>query len=122
MDIFHKHTHLLIISALLGLISVPWLENSALGQNNPDPKLSNAATYPVAPPPKRVDPLPDERDVLERETETDYRISNLLKDFSGNLWVGSWRGLSRIDPNTGNIIARVSLPNVTRLFDPSAEK
>ena len=122
MTLFHKHTNLLIMSALLGLIALPSMITPAIAQKvdnsgntdkNPSLNQPNSTpTYPAAPPPERIKPLPNERQLQQRETEVDYRISNLLGDLTGNLWVGSWRGLSRIDPNTGRVISRVSLPNI----------
>ena len=122
--LFRQRTSLLITSILLGLMAVPSIAaqsnaNSASPKRlmsaikNPDVNPSDLApAYPASAPPPRVDPLPDEREMQERSLETDYRVSNLLGDVAGNLWVGSWRGLSRIDPKTGKILARVSLPNI----------
>ena len=122
MTLFHQQSNLLIISALLGLITLPTMVTPATAQKidntgnidkNPNlNQLNSTPTYPAAPPPKTVKPLPNERELQEREIRVDYRISNLLGDPTGNLWVGSWRGLSRIDPNTGRVISRISLPNI----------
>ncbi len=108
--LFCKRSSLLISSILLGLITLP---SMGWAQKTPDVNSSDLApAYPSSPPPPRVDPLPDERGVQENSPETDYRVANLVADVTGNLWVGSWRGLSRIDPKTGKIVSRVSLPNV----------
>ena len=41
----------------------------------------------------------------------DYQVGALQEDFTGSLWVGSHQGLSRIDPETGRVIAEVAVPN-----------
>ena len=108
--LFCKRTSLLTTSILLGLIALPSI---GWAQKTPEINSSDVSpAYPPSAPPPRVEPLPDERGVQENSPQTDYRVGNLLGDVSGNLWVGSWRGLSRIDPKTGKIISRVSLPNV----------
>ncbi|MHC5829659.1 MAG: transcriptional regulator, partial [Nostoc sp.] len=110
MVLFCKHTSLLITSILLGLIASPGM---GWAQKTPEINSSDVTpAYPPSPPPPRVEPLPDERGVQEHSPKTDYRVGNLLADVSGNLWVGSGRGLSRIDPKTGKIISRVSLPSI----------
>lgn len=80
----------------------------------PSPQVETAPFYPPdAPPPRRI-PLPDRRQDIEEQTVgADYRISALQPDSKGALWVGSWQGLAKIDPNTGRIWSRVSLPNTT---------
>jgi len=55
------------------------------------------------PPPPSL-PQPD-------RPEQNYRVTALQRDYRGNLWVGSWQGLAQIDPNTGRILSRISLPN-----------
>jgi len=66
---------------------------------------------PDAPPPRRA-PLPDQRQSAEEQSiGTDYRISALQSDRQGGLWVGSWQGIAKINPATGQILRRVSLPN-----------
>jgi len=121
--LFGKRGGLFISSIWLGLVALPILDtvvlaNPAENNNTPTPKILNVDPseltpyYPASAPPGRVDPLPDERNFIDRVQETDYRVSALQADYVGNLWVASWRGLSRIDPNTGKILARVSLPNV----------
>ncbi len=68
---------------------------------------------PDAPPPRRT-PLPDRRQEIEEQTVgADYRVSALQPDSKGALWVGSWQGLAKINPATGQILQRVSLPNAT---------
>ncbi|NJP12224.1 MAG: hypothetical protein HC866_24450, partial [Leptolyngbyaceae cyanobacterium RU_5_1] len=64
--------------------------------------------------PFRTIPLPDQRQRVEDQTvEADYRVGVLQPDGQGSLWVGSWQGLARINPNTGQILARIGLPNAT---------
>ena len=118
---FGKHTSLLMTSILVGLTFLPSIATVAIAQTksspappskNPDKKPSELTpSYPAVAPPPRVAPLPNQRQRQESTIPTDYRVNNLLGDFTGNLWVGSWRGLSHIDPNTGKILSRVSLPN-----------
>ncbi|MFO5528466.1 MAG: transcriptional regulator, partial [Cuspidothrix sp.] len=101
MALFAKYTNLLIMSTLLGLIGLPTIVTPATAQNlnntgNPDlnPSVnqpSSTPTYPAAPPPEPKKPLPKDRELEDADTQVDYRISNLLGDFTGNLWVGSWR-------------------------------
>ncbi|UBF24874.1 transcriptional regulator [Kovacikia minuta CCNUW1] len=67
---------------------------------------------PVAPPPLGK-PLPQQRQQNDQNLGRDYRISALQPDSEGNLWVGSWQGLAKINPTTGQILARISLPNTT---------
>ena len=58
-------------------------------------------TYVDDPPPPVNEPLPSER--LRQDTQRlspDFRVSALQPDFTGDLWIGSWLGLSRINPNT----------------------
>ncbi|EKQ71027.1 beta-propeller domain-containing protein [Leptolyngbyaceae cyanobacterium JSC-12] len=70
--------------------------------------------YPPDAPPSRRSPLPNQRQQLEEQTVgTDYRVSALQPDSQGALWVGSWQGLAKINPSTGRILNRVSLPNQT---------
>jgi ligand-binding sensor domain-containing protein len=65
---------------------------------------------PIAPPPA-VNPLPDARPSGETPVAIDPRIPALQRDYRGNLWVGGWRGLAQIDPNTGKILAKVNVPS-----------
>jgi ligand-binding sensor domain-containing protein len=66
---------------------------------------------PDAPPPRQT-PLPNQRQQVEEESiGTDYRISALHPDQRGGLWVGSWQGVAKINPATGQILDRVSVPN-----------
>ncbi|PSN77085.1 transcriptional regulator, partial [filamentous cyanobacterium CCP4] len=44
---------------------------------------------------------------------SDYRVTALQPDFTGDLWVGSWAGLARINPETGRVLQRVSMPSRT---------
>lgn len=68
--------------------------------------------YQPTAPPAGIDPLPDERNQQEQQPPvTDPRIPALQRDYRGNLWIGGWRGLAQIDPNTGKIIARVNVPS-----------
>ena len=68
--------------------------------------------FPEEAPPQRVEPLPPERQQQDAErADADYQVRALQEDANGNLWVGSWRGLALIDPETGKVISRVSLPN-----------
>ncbi len=80
----------------------------------PSPQVETAPFYPPDAPPPRRTPLPDRRqDVEDQTVGADYRISALQPDSQGALWVGSWQGLAKIDPKTGRILLRVSLPNIT---------
>lgn len=105
---FRKHTNLLITSALTGLMVLAGANRVTFAQNTLDIDPSELTpAYPAsAPPPEKEESADD-----DRRQEVDYRVNALQRDFTGNLWVGAWRGLSRIDPNTGKILARVSLPN-----------
>lgn len=68
--------------------------------------------YPPDAPPARRSPLPNQRQQVEEQTVgADYRVSALQPDSRGALWVGSWQGLAKIDPKTGRILDRISLPN-----------
>ncbi|MBF2028071.1 MAG: transcriptional regulator [Oscillatoriales cyanobacterium C42_A2020_001] len=68
--------------------------------------------YPPDAPPSRRSPLPNQRQEIEEQTVgADYRVSALQPDNRGALWVGSWQGLAKIDPKTGRILDRISLPN-----------
>ena len=71
-----------------------------------------APGYQEGPPPPSGDPLPTERlEVQQNSLTPDYRVSSLLPDRQGNLWVGTWQGLARMNPHTGVINTRVNLPN-----------
>jgi ligand-binding sensor domain-containing protein len=101
-----KQLNLLINSTLGGILAISGLNISAIAQSSLDVDPGELTpSYPNSAPPPRDEKVPVNSDV-------DYRVSALQTDFTGNLWVGSWRGLSRIDPNTGNILARVNLPNL----------
>ncbi|MGC1245904.1 MAG: two-component regulator propeller domain-containing protein, partial [Spirulinaceae cyanobacterium] len=68
--------------------------------------------YEQEPPPARIKPLPPQR--IRQDVKPpvkDFRVTALQSHYTGDLWVGSWLGLARIDPNTGAIISRISLPN-----------
>lgn len=111
---------LLIAVALQG-VGLPTMASTNLAKSTPKEVIAQKTTpsqsppiyLPTAPPPP-VDPLPSQRQQQEEQTVgSDYRISTLQPDNQGNLWVGSWQGLAKIDPKTGRILARISLPNVT---------
>jgi ligand-binding sensor domain-containing protein len=105
---FRKPTSLLITSALIGLMVLPGANTATFAQSSLDVEPSELTpAYPASAPPPGRGESPDD----DRRQEVDYRVNALQRDFTGNLWVGAWRGLSRIDPNTGKILARVSLPN-----------
>ena len=128
MLLFRNQTNPLFIPVLLGCVVLSTLgfqgiRNQVLAQKNQPSKKPDkilqvnpselTPTYPAKAPPQKVNPLPDERQRQENVGEVNYRIGALQADYTGNLWVGSWRGLTRIDPNTGKILARVRLPNLT---------
>lgn len=73
MVLFNRRTSLLMISILLGLIAILSTGIRVRTQQKPNVNPTNNGTYPVAPPPKGIDPLPDDQDMQEREAETDYR-------------------------------------------------
>ncbi|MBL1173493.1 ligand-binding sensor domain-containing protein [Pantanalinema sp. GBBB05] len=80
----------------------------------PSVRQEPAPVYPPTAPPPRQYPLPNQRQTEQEQTiGVDYRISALQPDSSRNLWVASWQGLAQIDPNTGQILKRISLPNIT---------
>ena len=56
-------------------------------------------------------PLTVERSQRSNPIAEDYQVGALQEDFTGSLWVGSHQGLSRINPETGRVIAEVSVPN-----------
>ena len=119
VELLRKGHKILLTSMLLGLmalLSVARADEKGITGLGKTPDIDSSEltpSYRPEPPPPGVEPLPDERGIEERSLEVDYRVNDLLGDFTGNLWVGSWRGLSRIDPNTGKILTRVSLPSVT---------
>lgn len=41
----------------------------------------------------------------------DRRISTVLHDHAGRLWVGTWRGLVQVDPHSGQVVSVINLPN-----------
>ena len=84
-----------------------------LAQTYIDPGVSTPI-YQGDPPPPLNQPLPPER--LRQDTQPlpgDFRVAALQPDFTGDLWIGSWLGLARINPNTGRLLARIGLPNYT---------
>jgi len=116
---------LFIGATLLGLVGSPTRLISPVGMGtDPNPvlaqetlaqtELGTAPDYRGAPPPPGGEPLPPER--LRREVEplpTDFRVPALQPDYTGDLWVGTYSGLARVEPNTGRLKARVDLPNYT---------
>lgn len=112
---FSVRSWLLIFSmqAAMGMMaSAAFSQDVILTQ--PSPQIETAPFYPPDAPPARRTPLPDRHQDIEEQTVTaDYRISALQPDSKGALWVGSWQGLAKIDPKTGRILNRVSLPNTT---------
>ena len=120
---------LLISATLLGLLPVSQATAQSLRQIQPilpqnelEPVQSGSPLEPIQsgpsyvgdPPPPVNQLLPPER--LRQDVEPlpkDFRVSALQPDFTGDLWVGSWLGLARINPNTGRLLARISLPNYT---------
>lgn len=107
MVLLKKRASLLISSILFGIVTLPWVKVAVAQETLQVNPSELTPAYPAAAPPTGTSESPDGR--IE---EVDYRVHALQPDFTGNLWVGSWRGLSRIDPNTGKILARVSLPNI----------
>ncbi len=111
------------LSSLLLLMSVPgwaWgaelLVQGQFGDRGGSPAIAQETTpiYPPDAPPGRQAPLPDRRQDLEEQTVgADYRVSALQAKGAEQLWVGSWQGLAKINPKTGQILDRVSLPNQT---------
>lgn len=106
------------IQASVGISASAAFSQDVISQNviltRPTPPVETAPFYPPDAPPSRRTPLPDRRQDIEEQTVgADYRISALQRDSKGALWVGSWQGLAKIDPNTGRILQRVGLPNPT---------
>jgi len=62
-------------------------------------------------PPPTTDPLPSERPFEPNPISQDFQVGALQQDFTGDLWVGSHQGLGRVDPETGQVLARVNVPN-----------
>ena len=56
-------------------------------------------------------PLTGERSNRPDPISQDYQVGALQADYTGSLWVGSHQGLSRINPETGKVQAKVSVPN-----------
>ena len=56
-------------------------------------------------------PLTVERSNRPNPLDQDFQIGALQDDYTGSLCVGSHQGLSRIDPETGRILAEVPVPN-----------
>ena len=56
-------------------------------------------------------PLTQERSTRPNPLAEDYKVGALQRDYTGSLWVGSRQGLSRINPETGVIMAKVAVPN-----------
>ena len=107
----------------IGVSSIGLLSLSTVGNAIASSGLSGAIAQsttqepppyiPVTPPPL-APPLPSQRQSQEaRSVGEDYRVSALQPDYQGNLWVGSWQGLAKIDPNTGKILSRIAIPNRT---------
>ncbi|MCY7272978.1 MAG: transcriptional regulator, partial [Phormidesmis sp. CAN_BIN44] len=120
---FNLSVHLVRVG--IGVTSIAALSVSTLGVSVAEsPSLTGTIaqsvsapqkppTYvPVAPPPL-APPLPSQRQQEDRSVSEDYRVSALQPDYQGNLWVGSWQGLAKINPNTGKILSRISIPNRT---------
>lgn len=57
-------------------------------------------------------PLTEERSIRSNPIEADYTVGALQRDYTGSLWVGSRQGLSRINPETGRVMATVPVPNL----------
>ena len=92
--VYQRLAKITISSAILftatATYAIPLPEKSPRFPNDPVP------TYPgKAPPPVGI-PLPGQQQPQER----DDRVSTILEDYGGNLWVGTWQGLTQIDPNT----------------------
>ena len=88
--------------ASLSLSSGIFFAPMAIAEESPgfiDPFYEN-----IAPPPPNL----EQNYSLENETR---RVTSLLENWNGDLWVGSWQGLSRINPNTGEILKRIDLTN-----------
>lgn len=112
MVFFNQRTSLFVCSSLLGLMAFSGFGDRVAAQKflRVDPSEVTPA-YPAAPPPPRQQPLPEQRRQIENIEETDFSVKALQGDYTGNLWVGYGRGLTRINPHTGEILARVNLPN-----------
>lgn len=83
-----------------------------LAQTTGDPNA--APLYPSAAPPPAVTPLPNQRQQQEEQSVSpDYRVGALQSVGDSTLWVGSWQGLAQINPASGKVRARISLPNQT---------
>ncbi|MDX2241088.1 MAG: two-component regulator propeller domain-containing protein [Leptolyngbyaceae cyanobacterium bins.302] len=97
---------------VLGSWGWGWMGDRALAQM---PLSEMAPLYPPDAPPARRAPLPDQRQQIEEQTVgVDRRVSALQLDSRNrSLWVGSWQGLAKLNPSTGQILDRVSLPNQT---------
>ncbi|MBD3559640.1 transcriptional regulator, partial [Planktothrix sp. FACHB-1355] len=108
MSLLSGRISIFLSAALLGLAAF-------LGETDTRSVLAQSSGkdetpfYPAQPPPPEVDPLRIQRQTPQQR---EYRVSALLRDVLGKLWVGSWQGLARIDPNTGRILTRVNLPDV----------
>ena len=95
------------IAATLGMTAdaIAALDLSAIG-----PRQS-ATPGDLAPVAIATPPAPA---LLSQRVGVDYRIPALQKDFTGSLWIGTWRGeIARINPETGQLQARVPLPDRT---------
>jgi ligand-binding sensor domain-containing protein len=110
----------------LGLVGTLTMSNRAVATAERSPKFSpiynplpvyvadTTPLYPPDAPPERRAPLPDQRQQIEEQTiGADYRVGALQADTKGSLWVGSWQGIAKISPYTGEILNRASLPNST---------
>ena len=112
MVFFSQRSSLIICSSILGLVAFSGLSSRVSAQKLLQVKPSEVTpAYPASAPPPRRKPLPVQRRRIENRRETDFRVKALQPDFMGNLWVGYGRGLTRINPHTGEILARVNLPN-----------
>ena len=112
MVFFSQRTSLIICSSILGLVALSGFGDRVWAQKLLQVNQEEVTpAYPASPPPPRREPLPNQRRRIENTKETDFRVKALQADYTGNLWVGYGRGLTRINPHTGEILARVSLPS-----------
>ena len=78
--------------------------------------VSSGSLDPLPPahyPALQISPAASPRSLAQAPLATDYRVTALQPDFTGDLWVGSWAGLARINPETGRVLQRVRLPSRT---------
>lgn len=103
-----------VLAGAMSVVVVIWLDSGDRTLAQTSQPQETAPIYPPDAPPPRRTPLPDQRQQIEEQTVgVDRRISALQPDRQGALWVGSWQGLAKINPTTGQILDRVSLPNTT---------